>query len=585
VELSLPEGNPLPDLSKNSANKLGAAYILAISTIALLAIGSFLSLRTLVEEQKKNTVLVNVAGRQRRISQTIALDCLKLASPALRPSNDTIRAHLNKQLALFNSSHSALLHRTGDLASTHPMSAEEHQIYYDDPLHLDKDVEDYSTHVNNILTNSSPVLTVSDPDVSYVLNVAESDLLTKLDKAVSQCDTDSQHSVADLETLETRLLVATLVLLLLEALFIFRPLANRVKTQVQSLIDIQREMAAIFDTVGHALITMDKGYTIQKANPQVNAIWGYSPAELIGKNFKEIVDSVGTGKFIVNRRTAAEAIHRNGSKAPLELIVTQTTLSDRILLTVAASDITERKRVEKQMSDFYSIFAHELRMPLMSIAASLKLVQAGKVGPIDGRTKTVLDANVRDTDHLVNLVNDYLDLIKIRAGMVWLVRSEASMHDLIVASVVNLDEEAKAKNITVSEERTTDFCVKGSKEKLIQVITNLLSNAIKYSQPSSKIIISLQKGTVENWCRCAVTDAGPGISEGEMADLFGTFRRSKTAADAKEQGTGLGLAISKAIVEQHGGTIGVESVVGQGSKFWFDLPTIDAAKSTGVAVE
>ena len=119
----MPDQTPLPDLSKNSANKLGVAYIVAITTIALLCIGSFLSLRTVVEEQKKNTVLVNIAGRQRRLSQTIALDCLKLASPALRADHETIRAHLTKQLDLFNSSHSALLHRTGDLENTRPMSA------------------------------------------------------------------------------------------------------------------------------------------------------------------------------------------------------------------------------------------------------------------------------------------------------------------------------------------------------------------------------------------------------------------------------------------------------------------------------
>ena len=123
------------------------------------------------------------------------------------------------------------------------MTAEEHQIYYDDPLHLDKDVEDYSNPREQHSHQFEPchLDRLEDPDVSYVLNVAESDLLTKLDKAVSQCDTDSQHSVADLETLETRLLVATLVLLLLEALFIFRPLANRVKTQVQKpRIDMQK---------------------------------------------------------------------------------------------------------------------------------------------------------------------------------------------------------------------------------------------------------------------------------------------------------------------------------------------------------
>ena len=258
---------------------------------------------------------------------------------------------------------------------------------------------------------------------------------------------------------------------------------------------------------------------------------------------------------------------------------------------MAASDITERKRVEKQMSDFYSIFAHELSDAVdvdCRIAQTWckleKLVQS-TVAP-----KTVLDANVRDTDHLVNLVNDYLDLIKIRAGMVWLVRSEASMHDLIVASVANLDEEAKAKNITVSEDRTyLSFCVKGSKEKLIQVITNLLSNAIKYSQPGSKnhYQFAKEERSKRNWCRCSVTDAGPGHSPKARwrTSLWYRSTGQKLLQTQREQGTGLGLAISKAIVEQHGGTIGVESVVGQGSKFWFDLPTIDAAKSTGVAVE
>jgi PAS domain S-box-containing protein len=567
VERTLPDQAPTLDLSKNSANKLGVAYILAITTIALLCIGSFLSLKTLIQEQKKNTVLVNIAGRQRRISQTIALDCLKLASPALRSDNETIRSHLTEQLQLFNSSHSALLHRTGDLENTRPMSAEEHKIYYDDPLRLDHDVQEFSAHVTNIINNTSNDLTASNPDVTYVLKAAETYLLTKLDEAVSQCDTDSQHSVAEIETLESRLFAATLLLLLLEALFIFRPLVNRVQKQVQNLIDFQRELAAIFDNVGDALISMDEDYTIHKANPQVTAIWGYSPTELVGKNFKDIVDTA----LMLDRRTTTEAIHRNGSKVPLELVIRRTTLSDRVLLTVAANDITERKRIETEMS-----LAHELQIPLISLASSLKLVQAGKVGPVDAQTKTVVDTTMRDTDHLVELLGDYLDLIKMRAGMIKPNSSYASMHDLLAASTARLAEEAKARDITMKEYCTIDFRLKGDKERLIQVIANLLLNAIKCSQPGATVVISLQKGTTENWCRCTFTAQGPSIPENELADLFGMFRRSKVV-DGKEQGIGAGLALSKAIVEQHGGKIGVESLVGQGPKFWFELPSIEAA--------
>ncbi len=242
---------------------------------------------------------------------------------------------------------------------------------------------------------------------------------------------------------------------------------------------------------------------------------------------------------------------------------------------VALEDVSQRKSVERLKDEFVSTVSHELRTPLTSIRGALGLMAGGVVGQLPEHATELLGIAQSNTDRLVRLINDILDLDKIDAGRFDLRVGPFSVSEL-VASVLDqmrpLASEARVELTT--ELRGLDEII-ADEDRIVQVLTNLLSNAIKFSPPDTRVqmkISTLPSGNV----RFAISDDGPGISEADKSRLFNRFQQLDAGDRRSKGGTGLGLAISKAIVEQHGGSIGVNSEVGLGSTFWFELPMTES---------
>jgi PAS domain S-box-containing protein len=234
-------------------------------------------------------------------------------------------------------------------------------------------------------------------------------------------------------------------------------------------------------------------------------------------------------------------------------------------------DITERKKVELRLREFYSIVAHELRSPLTSIHGSMKLIASGLMGDVSPEIGELISITSAESERLLSLVNDILDLRKIEAGKLDL-RIEAIDFEKLIAKVFDaLRGMASEAQISLESQVVPHAACQADPGRLFQVLVNLASNAMKFSPPGSKVQIRVdlpESGKV----RFAVVDRGPGIERQQIPNLFGKFQQLETANSRRYPGTGLGLAISKAIVEEHGGAIGVESEVGVGSTFWFELP-------------
>lgn len=233
-------------------------------------------------------------------------------------------------------------------------------------------------------------------------------------------------------------------------------------------------------------------------------------------------------------------------------------------------DITERKELDRLKDEFVSTVSHELRTPLTSIRGALGLLEAGVAGPLEAAGLEMVRIARTNSERLVRLINDILDLEKIEAGKLELTLTTLDPVQLARAALEQLQTMTAESGVSLTLAAEPVARVRGDEDRLMQVLTNLLSNAIKFSPQGAKVVVRVTPlPTAVRFCVC---DEGPGIAARDLKRLFGKFQQLDGSDTRQRRGTGLGLAISKAIVEQHGGRIGVESALGVGSTFWFELP-------------
>ncbi|MDR3616543.1 MAG: PAS domain-containing sensor histidine kinase [Candidatus Obscuribacterales bacterium] len=235
------------------------------------------------------------------------------------------------------------------------------------------------------------------------------------------------------------------------------------------------------------------------------------------------------------------------------------------------ADITEKKVSEIRVSEFHSTISHELRTPLTSIKAALGLIDGGVVGEVSDRASHLVKIGLAETDRLIRLVSDLLDIKKIEDGQFVLEKTEFSVAQMIVQACECAATFAEQNKILLASEIDSERTIFGDYDKLLQVLLNLISNAIKFSRPNDSVMIMVNSASSTK-VRFAVKDSGPGIKEEDLSKLFQKFRQLDQTDARVKGGTGLGLAISKAIVEEHGGRIGVLTAIGAGAEFWFEIP-------------
>ncbi|MBD2256100.1 CHASE2 domain-containing protein [Pseudanabaena sp. FACHB-2040] len=272
---------------------------------------------------------------------------------------------------------------------------------------------------------------------------------------------------------------------------------------------------------------------------------------------------------------------------------------DGLLLVI--KDITERQEIVRLKDEFVSIVSHELRTPITSIRGSLGLLLTGKLGNLTDKGQHMLNIAVNNTDRLIRLINDILDFERIESGKVALLKKSCDVADLIVLASETMQAMADKAEVNLKVTTKSIYCC-ADPDRLIQVLTNLLSNAIKFSPQNTTVCLSAEiinpseiEGIRSEASRfnsnpaflssltciphpallITVQDQGRGIPADKLEAIFGRFQQVDTSDARQKGGTGLGLAICRAIVEQHGGKIWVESTLGEGSTFYLILPGIE----------
>jgi two-component system cell cycle sensor histidine kinase PleC len=220
--------------------------------------------------------------------------------------------------------------------------------------------------------------------------------------------------------------------------------------------------------------------------------------------------------------------------------------------------------------EFLSIVSHELRTPLNFIKGFTSLLANEFAGPLTPQQRDYLDNIGQSSERMLLLVNDLLDVAALQAGKLPLEPEPCVYGPLVDEAVQNATALAEARRLTLSTDTAAPVTLTIDPRRIGQVLANLIANAIKFTPEGGAVTVRVSRDG--ETVRTEVTDTGIGIPEGEQHRLFLPFSQLDMSATRKAGGTGLGLSISKALVEAHGGHIGVESRPGQGSTFWFTLP-------------
>ena len=377
----------------------------------------------------------------------------------------------------------------------------------------------------------------------------------------------------------------------------------------QNLLEIQaaREVAdatanrlrAILESAGEAIIMVDNKGACVVANHQVGGVLGIPAERAIGLSIHELR---ATGMRVFRGGDALQWNAGPDGSPPLEIhtsILETREEHPRVFHEFSAPvqdeagrvigriyvyrDITKETEVDRMKSEFIATVSHELRTPMTSIKGSLGLVLGGIAGPLPDDARELLSIAQNNTDRLIRLINDILDISRIEAGKMEIKQAPLSMLDAVHKAVRELEGFANQRDIKVEADLPPDLPrAMADSDRVQQVLVNLLSNAIKFSEPHTRVTVTVGMDGPELWTR--VTDQGPGIPKEQLSQIFEKFHRVDNASTRKTGGTGLGLAICKAIVEEHGGRMWVESELGKGSTFGFTLPAEAAPADPQVPV-
>jgi PAS domain S-box-containing protein len=371
----------------------------------------------------------------------------------------------------------------------------------------------------------------------------------------------------------------------------------------QRLRDQQFYTRSLIESNIDALITTDPSGIITDVNKQNEVLTGCTRDELIGAPFKSFFtdpDRAEAGiKLVLNEKKVTNyeltARARDGKETAVSLNATTFYDRDRRLQGVfaAARDVTERKSMVQVLqernvelenarsvaekanlakSEFLSSMSHELRSPLNAILGFAQLMESDTPLPTPAQKESIAQI-LQAGWHLLKLIDEILDLAKVESGQVPLSPEPVSLAEVMLECQGMIEPQAQQRGIQLTFPRfDIPYFVRADRTRVKQVLTNLLSNAIKYN---------IKQGTVEVKCtestpgriRVSIRDTGAGLSPEQLTQLFQAFNRLGQEAGG-EEGTGIGLVVAKRLVELMEGVIGVESTVGVGSVFWFELISV-----------
>lgn len=389
--------------------------------------------------------------------------------------------------------------------------------------------------------------------------------------------------------------------------------------EAHELAKAESRFRRLLEAAPDAIIEVDREGRIVLHNAVTEKLFGYSRDELFEKGVETLIPGylrsrhrehrasylvhpvtrpMGEGLTLVGQR-------KDGSQFPVEISLSPLESEDGLRVTAVIRDVSERQRAQEEKramneqftralseknqqlelrnqeveranrlkSEFLASMSHELRTPLHTIIGFSQLLAEGTHGALNEKQQRFLDHVRQDSKHLLELINDILDLSKVEAGELELFPESFDFTAALEEVLSSLQTVAGAKEIHIENRAVAKSCIYAERVRFTEVLYNLLSNAIKFTPASGSVWVDA--AIEDGFLHISVTDTGVGIPPNEHEAIFSKFYQIGSTTKGVREGTGLGLAITKRLVELHGGKIWVESQPGEGSRFSFTIPLGD----------
>jgi len=357
-----------------------------------------------------------------------------------------------------------------------------------------------------------------------------------------------------------------------------------IKAEIEQRTRAEQERNQLFELGLDMLCVAGFDGYFKQVNPAWHKTLGWTSAELMGRPYVDFIhpDDLKDTFREAQKLTLGgvtvdfENRYRTQEGAYVWLSWRATAILDQELIYAAARDISERKKMEQMKDDFISVVSHELRTPLTSIRGSLGLILGGVAGELPEKARTLTEVAAKNSERLVRLVNDILDIEKIQSGTMAFRPIRVELMPLVEQSVESNRAYANLYDVDLQIVTVEPGArVRADTDRIQQVLANLLSNAAKHSPRGNAVEIRVERAG--DWVRVSVTDHGRGIPPDFQARVFEKFAQADASSTRHKGGTGLGLTISKAIIERHGGQLWFETSQGEGTTFSFTLPEWELA--------
>jgi PAS domain S-box-containing protein len=350
---------------------------------------------------------------------------------------------------------------------------------------------------------------------------------------------------------------------------------------------LYRQQEILLDSIADGICGLDRNGLVSFANPAAARMIGAHASSLIGVSVHRLLHASAppsarcieadcalrrATEEIQDTTTSGEDTVFRADGSSLRVDYTLTRIPDEGHLSgyvLSFRDVSQRHALDRMKNEFISTVSHELRTPLTAIRGALGLLSFENPGHAYDKNANLIRIAKANSDRLVNLINDILDLDRMGSGRVILAFRPVQLSQIISQAIDNLAPVADAAGVQLVHD-TTDVEIAGDPDRLLQVLTNLISNAIKFSPTGSEVSVKMESDTKS--VTISVSDMGRGIPTDKLEAIFGRFQQVDASDSRQKGGTGLGLAICRAIVQQHAGHIWAERNRDRGSTFRVFLP-------------